>query len=280
MDSSPQKILLIGGHNTGKTVFGTQLFGRLREGSSSLSLRSPPSNLSVFEDALDRLNEGCAPEHTPLSVHDKLILPVETEEEGEIDVEWPDYGGEQIDSILESRQVPSRWQDRITKSNGWLLFVRPSLLGDYDDVISRSLGKLVRSREESGDEEVEWCDQARLIELLQIFLFFRGLSASEKTHEPVLTVVLSCWDEIETSEQKDPPEFLREHLPLLYTFLSTRWHTKAWSVIGLSALGRSLSEDEPDTEYVEKGPTSFGYVINADGEKSADLTRPLIDLIR
>jgi len=280
MDSSPQKVLLIGGHNTGKTVFGTQLFGRLREGSSSLSLRSPPSNLSVFEEALDRLNEGCPPEHTPLSVYDKLVLPVETEDGDEIDVEWPDYGGEQIDSILKGRQVSSNWRERITKSNGWLLFIRPDLLGDYDDVIDRNLGTLVRSRDESQETEVEWCDQARLIELLQIFLFFRELSASEKVHEPVLTVVLSCWDEVDASDQKNPPEFLRVRLPLLYAFLSSRWHTEAWSVIGLSALGRSLSKDEPDTEYVEKGPTSFGYMISADGEKSADLTRPLIDLIK
>lgn len=279
MDSSPHKILLIGGHNTGKTVFGTQLFGRLRKGSSSLSLRSPPSNLSVFEDALDRLNQGFAPEHTPRSVNENLVLPVETEGGDEIDIEWPDYGGEQIDSILERRRVPSEWQERITKSTGWLLFIRPSLLGDYKDVISRNLGKLVQSREESEGEKVEWCDQARLIELLQIFLFFRGLNASEGACDPVLTVVLSCWDEVETSDQKSPPEFLRERLPLLYTFLSTRWNTEAFSVIGLSALGRALSKDEADTEYVEKGPTNFGYVINPDGEESSDLTRPLFDLI-
>jgi hypothetical protein len=279
MEDPPRKILLIGGHNTGKTVYGTQLLGRLRSGSSSLSLRYPPPNLSVFEEALDQLNEGRAPDHTPLDTYEKLLLPVATPGGNNVDIEWPDYGGEQINRILEDRHVPPDWQQRITESDGWLLFIRLSLLRDYENVISRHLGGLVRAREKADDSEVEWSDQAKLTELLQMFLFFRGVNALQQVRSPVLMIVLSCWDELELQNKVCPPDLLQERLPLLHSFVSARWSEESWSVKGLSAQGRTLSKNDPSSEYVKKGPTNFGFIVDSEGNRFADLSRPIVELI-
>ena len=279
MESSPHKILLVGRHNTGKTVFGTQLLGRLRGPGPSLSLRYPPTSLSVLEDALDRLAEGRAPDHTPLDQFEQLLLPVAMPTGEKIDLSWPDYGGEQIDAILRERRVPSDWQARIAESDGWLLFLRLSLLRDYDDVVRSPLGELVRAREEAQHREVEWCDQAKLVELLQMFLFIRGASALRRLQRPALTIMLSCWDELDLAEATLPGDVLREQLPLLSSFLSAQWDEDAWSVAGLSAQGRPLSKDDPDADYVDQGPPNFGYVVGADGQQTADLTRPVTELI-
>jgi len=39
-----------------------------------------------------------------------------------IDLDCPDYGGEQVNNIIESREVDSKWADAIKQSENWILF--------------------------------------------------------------------------------------------------------------------------------------------------------------
>ncbi|WP_373321619.1 TRAFAC clade GTPase domain-containing protein, partial [Acetobacter fabarum] len=47
----------------------------------------------------------------------------------------------------------------------------------------------------------------------------------------------------------------------------------------LSALERPLSPTTRDMDYASKGPEHFGYVIEANGTKSSDLTLPIHHLL-
>ena len=60
---------------------------------------------------------------------------------------------------------------------------------------------------------------------------------------------------------------------MLKEFVEANWQDAL--ILGLSALGRSLSPRGRDMEYVARGPEHFGYVVTADGSEAPDLTLPI-----
>jgi len=94
--------------------------------------------------------------------------------------------------------------------------------------------------------------------------------------KPALTVVLSCWDEISgLPKNVTPSELLSKRMPLFSEFIQTTWDEAYLSIIGLSALGKALQENETDDDFKDHGPENFGYAILRDGKKSNDLTFPI-----
>jgi hypothetical protein len=88
-------------------------------------------------------------------------------------------------------------------------------------------------------------------------------------------VLLTCWDEAEIAQT--PSEALKSRLPLLSAFVRSNWRQPL--IMGLSALERPLSPTTRDMEYASKGPEHFGYVVEANGTKSGDLTLPIHHLL-
>ena len=96
---------------------------------------------------------------------------------------------------------------------------------------------------------------------------------------PRLAVVLSCWDTFpDQIAFKRPEDALRTLAPLVADFIETNWHSAARFVIALSALGKSLDRVKPDEEFMDNGPASQGWLIKPDGERTPDLTWPLVNL--
>ena len=275
-----KSILLIGSSKTGKTNFGAKLYGYLRQKEGQLILNKSPDNISLFEEALNKLNQGLLPSHTSTETYQNMALSV-TLAGKSMALVWPDYGGEQIQQILERRQVNSNWQQRVAEAEGWLFFIRLEQLRDYNDILSRPIGDLVRTPDETDNVEVKWSEQAHFIELLQILLFTKGIETIKKVKKPVLGIILSCWDELDgLKENVQPTELLRQRTPLLSEFVNAIWEKEAHFVMGLSSLGKSLKTDQEDEEYIEIGPEEFGYVIRQNGTKSHDLTLPIVELIQ
>jgi hypothetical protein len=124
-----------------------------------------------------------------------------------------------------------------------------------------------------------WDDRARYVELLQILLCTARKSSYSRIDYPRLAIVLSCWDE--TGCLKCPSELFTEKMPLLNSFIRSNWLDEAWSVWGLSSLGKALSQEQCDQEYAEKGPENFGYVVEPHTTKmDPDLTRPVAWLMK
>jgi hypothetical protein len=59
---------------------------------------------------------------------------------------------------------------------------------------------------------------------------------------------------------------------MVAAFAESNWRPDALKVMGLSALERSLSEDEVDEAFVDQGPEAFGYVVLPNGRHDSDLT--------
>lgn len=279
---SAPDVLVLGGPSAGKTHYAGQLLGRLRHDRQG-KLRLRPGgvgDLSKLEEVLSCLEEGRAAGHTPADTWTGIQCELETCDGANVLLEWPEYAGERLFSIVEQRVLPTEWRESVKKATGWILFVRPSSLQIYEDLLERPTD--ITPEHAQGDEcQVDgkgWDDRARYVELLQMLIFAAGHSTFRRMMIPRLAVVLSCWDELE--EPGTPEATLASRLPLVDAFIRSIWQDDAWSVWGLSSLGRSLSPVEQDAEFAQVGPEHFGYVIPpGNTEQVKDLTAPVAWLL-
>ena len=279
---APASILVLGGPGAGKTHYAGQLLGRLRRDRKG-DLRLRPGgvdNLNKLEEVLSCLDEGRTAGHTSSETWTRIRFDLERPEGGSAVLEWPEYAGERILSIVDDRIISPDWRSLVEGASGWLLLLRPSTLVRYEHLLERPSGESSQSKG-SADGTVgrqDWDDRARYVELLQMMLFIARQSTSRAIGRPRLAVVLSCWDELDG--QRTPEKEFAQRMMLLDAFVRSTWEQGAWSLWGLSSLGRELSPDTCDQEYVMQGPEHFGYVIPPGSTKPlTDLTAPIAWLI-
>lgn len=310
-DSRPSSLLIVGGTKAGKTHYGGQLLRRLEAKKHRLRIVGAPSDLTPFQEVLDRLAQGRSAPHTPTGFYRESVWHVRPDDQDyESQLVWPDYGGEQIEDIVKKRQVSEPWVKRIRESNGWLFFVRLSTINVPEDVLERPRGlermgtglENVSSQQEgTSDQEqtspvevpdepgvplpprVTLSTQAGLVELLQALLFVKQVGSNAQLRNPPLVVVLSCWDEIAVAKGKstwdDPAALLNKHLPMLSQFIEATWEEGRADVIGLSALGKALDDEVSDEAFMDNGPERQGWCVGRDGKQSDDLTLPVMTLM-
>ena len=110
MTAPGSSILLIGESGVGKTHYGAQLLRRLMKGDDLLRMDGAATNVEPFEAALESLNDGRAAGHTATATYVDSVWPVADAQGRRAELVWPDYGGEQIKTIIESRRVPAAWR--------------------------------------------------------------------------------------------------------------------------------------------------------------------------
>jgi hypothetical protein len=274
METYKRSILILGEASVGKTHYGAQLLKRLIVGDCVLRMgKQGASNLEPFEVAMECLTEGVAAEHTATKTYVESIWPITDEEGHNADMIWPDYGGEQVRTMILSRKVPRPWQERVLASSDWILLLRLQTMRASKDIFSRPL-RLLGQPPEKGEPH-EMSDQARLIELLQMLLHVAGIKKDALLFNPSLTILLTCWDELGVNAL--PHEIMQRELPMLMAFVDSTWHEPA--IFGLSALERPLDQKNADKEYANRGPERFGYVILPDGTRTNDITLPIQRLL-
>lgn len=279
------EIVVLGGPNAGKTHYGGQIYGRIRDNLGELRLRKDkgtPADLSAFKEVLECLENGRAAEHTSARTWAEIFLPLVDTQGHALDLRWPDYGGEQIRSVFTARTVTEDWQSRLAKADGWILLIRLSTEVTYQDDIEQ-LGKRIEERTLNAGRPGKWDPNAWWVELLQILLHVGGHGHVKRIRTPRLAVLLSCYDE--PDHTKDPPtnpprEVLAERLPLVSSFIESNWAPDSVSVWGLSALGKLLEKNSEDDGFIDDGPETKGWVIAPEGgAPDPDLTRPIAWLV-
>lgn len=264
-------ILLVGESNVGKTHYGAQFLKRLMVKSCALKMSGAATNLEAFSTALSCLTEGKSTDHTPANTYVESVWPIEDGAGRYAELVWPDYGGEQVRNLVTQRRIPAAWRERVLEATDWVLLIRLHSLRSEDDLLSRPLQSFAAT-EPTGETAVhEPSDQARVVELLQMLLYLAQFHLDRPLRKPRLTILLSCWDELETTEL--PANLLASRLPMLWSFVRSNWISP--TVMGLSALERALSKTDADQEYAIRGPEEFGYIVLPDGAKSTDITLPI-----
>jgi hypothetical protein len=263
-------LLIIGKPHSSKTVFIAQFYSRLQKRKSKLSLYKPVGDLSAITAAREALANGEEPEPTNTERSVNIILPIQFGSE-QIDLICPDYAGEQINTIINSREVDKKWLDAIKESDNWIFFIRLNSVNEQLD-ISKITVTEEHTRGSSAVAEIPFSisDQSAFIELLQILLHSKEHDYHFKNSKIKLTVVLTCWDELETEE--NPKQVLQNNLPLLLNFMESNWKAEKLKIVGLSAQGFPLDCEENKEKYQIEGSENFGYLIKENGQKSNDIT--------
>jgi len=273
-----KNILVIGMSKTGKTHFGGQLYGRLKTGENAYTLKETPDELSLFQNILDKLNEGFEGKHTDSKLHETIKLQVISQGGDEIDLIYPDYGGEQLRGMIEQRKINRTWQEQIANSTHWFLFVRLDLIENIVDVTTKFYRQIEEEKsiklKDTNITDLPSESSAFYVELLQAFLFIKGL-VPQSINKPRLTILLSCWDKLGYPEKTVPATVLLEKMPLFSQFVKSTWEQENLAVKGLSSLSRDLNSKTPDMDFAVDGPENFGYFIDESGENEPDITHLL-----
>ena len=278
-------ILILGESDVGKTHYGGQLLKRLMNSNGQIKMDGAATNLEPFQTVMNSLNEGKLADHTATTIYNESIWPIIGDEERRGHLVWPDYGGEQIQNIINERRIPNAWRTRIIQSPAWLLLIRPQKIRTHDDIFSRPLvapredtteaREVGRKEEVPGAQGTKLSDQARLIELLQMLVQISLTRDGTVDRLPRLLTLLTCWDELDTDIE--PAGVLRQRLPMFHDFMLSNW--KDLIILGLSSLGRRLDKTEPDIDYVGQGSENFGYIVLENGTRCDDLTLPIKRLL-
>lgn len=273
-----KQLLIIGKPHSSKTVFLSQFYSRLQKKKSKLCLYKAVDDLSPISGAREALANGDEPDATSTQKSEYFFLPIQTSDGIKIDLQCPEYGGEQVDGIIDNRDVDKNWGEAINSSDNWIFFIR---LNSVNHSINISSIEVTKDNPPNvvDDESNEYrlSDQSSLIELLQLLLHYKGFNYHLKNQKVKLTVVLTCWDELNTKEK--PKSILESRLPLLLNFIESNWESQYVKIIGLSALGFPLNDPENKEKYQIEGPDNFGYLIKDDGVETNDITELILEAL-
>ena len=269
MTGAPQSLLLLGESDVGKTHFGAQVLRRLNSGRGAFELVNA-RNLKPFRTALDKISQGLSAPHTPHAEYSESIWTLREKATGtHLDLLWPDYGGEQVSTMIERKSMPGPWREKIVCASGWILMVRPSQVPLPEDILTRAVSLPPLNDITSSSLS----PQSKLIEVLQMLQYKKRSYLEHKGMLPPLAVVLSCYDELATDAM--PDVYCRVHLPMLNQFVSSNWPQGRLRIFGVSPLGQPLSQTTADLDYAASGPDKNGFVIDENGAKSEDLLAPV-----
>ena len=268
MSNAERMILLLGESDVGKTHYGAQVLRRLNAGLGAFELVDA-KNLTPFTAALDKISQGLSAPHTPRSEYTESRWSLRSKAGDTTTLVWPDYGGEQVTTMVDTKSLPVAWRDKLTAASGWIFMVRPSQVPLPEDILTRP-AKLPTV---DGASDSSLSPQSKLVEILQMLQYKARAYVDHQWTPPPLAVLLSCYDELATGAA--PSAYCLENLPMFYHYLTTNWPRARLNIFGVSPLGQPLSEKQPDNDYAASGPESKGFVIDSNGDKSQDLLAPI-----
>jgi hypothetical protein len=271
----PINFLLIGRPRTTKTTFLAQFYAKAESKNGAIKLEKHKGNLKPIIEALGNLSAGLEVQSTEGAANAELELLVSAGDEM-FELICPDYGGEQVNELINNYEVSDTWQTLVQKSNNWIVLIRPLDLSISHNLVSKNWKE--EDIDNSKKTEFNVSEQSKLIELIQILSNIKALSYQEKIRTVRLTIALTCWDEL-GDNYKVPKDCLKKYLPLFSNFIDTNWEEGTFKILGLSAQGLSLNNPENKEKYLDEGMEKFPYIIRENGEKVHDITELIFEAV-
>lgn len=275
------RIMLIGGPDSGKTNYLGRVWKKLRDGGGALSIATMPPDITYVEDALNHLLQG---EFAPRS--DKNLeeggrefhVSVQhADGSNPVELVVPDVSGELWKHAVDTTEIPDAWMKQLETAGGALLFVRiqsDQNVAPLDWVTQRRflqhLGADGRTTEEyKVPTQVALCELIRFLELTLEHVDERP---------PRVAVVVTAWDRLdaETSDA-GPDAFLKSEYPLFAGRITdTNLEVR---VFGVSILGGDLGEAAFKEQFLGGDLEKAGYVVTRDEAgalaRSTDISLPI-----
>lgn len=274
MNQAENRVLIIGKPGTSKTTFLAQLYSVLQGKRGRMKLRQTPENLLAIDEARQMLAQGKSTESTPAEQNKMLQLSLLLDDKP-LELEFPDYGGEQVKAIIRDRELGPQWVEMCRESNAWLLFIRLHDHEEPHDVLTKAVAEIepavLGAKLEASTEPIATNEAVELVELLQMLLATRAVGIQQPIEVPKLKLVLTLWDELHTTEL--PEAVLRSRYPLLLSYARSNWAPAALEVWGLSAQGFRLDTLENQDKYLDSSPSEHAFVVPPAGsERVHDLS--------
>jgi len=270
-----QSIILVGNPDSGKSNFIGRLWLALQSKKFSLLAASQPNDIKYVEELAAYLLQGkFAPRTDKDTTTRDFNIDVKSKEKGiTAELVIPDVSGELWRSAVETFEIPLKWLNLISNSNGALLFVRvrsPLNTQPLDWVNSKALMSLADQ-----DQQNVIPTQVRLIELLR---FLEEKLTKVKNFKPKVAVVVTAWDLLHHEEQAMGPEhYLDIEFPMFAGRLleSQKLNIK---VFGSSVVGGDFNIAEFVSQYLNGDIENAGYIVTKEKngwQNIPDITLPI-----
>lgn len=276
-------VLLVGGHDAGKSNFLFRLWMTLQTETGCLVRDGMPADAEYLNAGLAALQSGKFAGRTSREVHKQNLIPVRSTGgdafHGELVV--PDCSGEQWMKIHRNREWDERWESVIPSLAGCLLFIRagsgeirPRLdwvgyAGLYDST----------PEQVDGENAVDLPTEVVLIDWLQCLA--RAVAERGRPGTPLrVGVVVTAWDRVPADQQKVAPSaYVAANFAMFFHFAESNADWLDFEFFGTSVAGGDL-EATPGfrDEYLEGRPEASGYVFHTIGgqpARSADYSLPV-----
>jgi len=258
--SVPANIIFIGGPSSGKSNYLFRTWIAIERDKGRLVKNGLPDDLEYLHDGASILLDGKFAPHTSKDTRQLCQIPIALRgDPGSASMLFvPDATGELWLDLYSKREWPVQWDELVTKSCGFVLFIcvgSPHNVAALDWITcERFYGSGVPPQATGVPTQV------LLVEWLQILLSItkRKIGCS---YMPRLSVVVTAWDRVPADRrQEDPQEYLETEFPLLAQFIRAGAHGFDAKVFGVSIVGGDLELDpEFHKEFMRSEPSNLGY---------------------
>jgi hypothetical protein len=275
------RIMLIGGPDSGKTNYLGRAWKKLRDGGSALTITKMPADITYVEDALNHLLQGEFAPRSDLNFEEgerEFHVSVALATGGpDVELVVPDVTGELWKRAVDTTEIPDAWMKQLGDAGGALLFVRIQSdlnVAPLDWVTQR---KFLTHVGDDGrtKEEYKVPTQVALCELIR-FLEYSLPRSGE--HPPRVAVVVTAWDRLDVETAAAGPDALLKSEYPLFAGRITDANLDV-RVFGVSILGGDLDEAKFKQQFLDGDLEKAGYVVNRDEAgalaRSADISLPI-----
>lgn len=277
--SNPANLLFIGLPGSGKTTFLAALWHVLndRSGATSLKLTRLSGDRTYLNQITKEWRECSQVPRTNLQTEQVVVLHLNGEELGAVDLSIPDLAGEAFKQQLTDRRMSRHHDAFVQETTGVMLFLHPDVQKGTELTTARRLEAALGGTQEgdapttSAGGNIAWSPemlptQVRLVELLQ-FLLER---AQRKLR---VAVVVSAWDLVDLLGT--PHEFVYRELPLLQQFLDANNDLVEHSVFGVSAQGGDITVESEKQTLLELDDALKRIKVRQGQDTGQDITKPI-----
>jgi hypothetical protein len=286
--NNDKTIMLIGGHDSGKTNFVMKFWLSLNQGKGRILKDGEPEHFEYIRTASEHLLSGKYAPHTPVGIHNRCILPIRwniDSNSGRGILIVPDSYGEGWRKVFKSRSWSQEWEELISETCSALIFLRIDSEENVHPLDWISCIKLYGTPTKESDpnggtqKETSIPTQVLLVEWIQ-FLRKAFSDRIRKSFRPRVGIIISAWDLAPFDQQNmDPRKWLKSNYPLLHQYLEANIDQFDFSVFAVSIVGFDLNKPEEGQmdQYLDN-PYNSGYVVWSDStgfHKDSDLTLPV-----
>nr|WP_275583660.1 hypothetical protein [Archangium primigenium] len=268
---------------SGKTTFVAALWHVLSDRSSATALKL--TKLSGDRTYLNQITkewrECSQVPRTNLQTEQVVVLHLDGEGVGAVDLSIPDLAGEAFKQQLTDRRMSRHHDTLVQNATGVMLFLHPDVQKGTQLAVAQQLEAMLPGSQTAQATSANtvpntWSPdmlphQVRLVELLQ-FLLER---AQRKLR---IAVVVSAWDLVE-SLGMSPHGFINREIPLLQQFLAANDDLLDHNVFGVSAQGGDITDEAEKQTLLELDDALKRIKVRHDQETSQDITKPIAWLL-